>query len=338
MKTPKTPEKSQFAKSIRESDKVASPFLIKYSAVMTGKTGKPYMNLVLTDKTGDLEARIFDQIPQYHSQAVKDTYVWVEGNAQTFNGRIQVLIKSLSVLREDEVQPEDYVPETALKPDALYQELCGMIAGMQDPYYRSLMESIFVEDAEIADRVKRAPAAKSMHHAYPCGLLEHVVSILKMLDFLSKHYQPYVNRDLLLVGGLMHDLGKIWELQYERTTDYTTEGRLIGHLVMGVELIEKKIQALESQAGKLPGPFPTEHRLLAKHMVLAHHGKLEYGSPKEPACLEALLVHMIDDLDSKVNAIRVFTEQDSASGPWTLLNRQFERFFYKPEWARKPTV
>jgi 3'-5' exoribonuclease len=329
--------KTQFAKSVREGDKVSNPFLIKYSAVMTGKTGKPYMNVVLTDKTGDLEARIFDQVPQYHSQAVKDTFVQVEANAQSFNGRVQVIIKSLTVLREDEVDPEEYLPATTLNPEKLYVELKAMIASMSDPYYRALMESIFIEDEDVVARVKRAPAAKSMHHAYPVGLLEHVLSILKMLDFLSKHYEPYINRDLLLVGGLMHDLGKIFELQYERTTDYTTEGRLIGHLVMGVELIEKHIQKLEAQPGRLPGAFPVDHRLLAKHMVLAHHGKLEYGSPKEPACLEALVVHMIDDLDSKVNAIRVFIEQDSAPGAWTLLNRQFERFFYKPEWARPKT-
>ncbi|NDF15704.1 HD family phosphohydrolase, partial [bacterium] len=130
-------------------------------------------------------------------------------------------------------------------------------------------------------------------------------------------------------------LAKIWELQYDKVTDYTTEGRLLGHLVMGSELIEKKVQWLESQPGRLPGAFPVEKKLLAKHMVVAHHGKLEYGSPKEPACLEALIVHMIDDLDSKVNAIRVFIEQDAAPGAWTLLNRQYERYFYKPEWARK---
>lgn len=326
--------KTQFAKSLREQDRVSSPFLIKYSAVMTGKTGKPYMNVILTDKTGDVEARIFDNVPKYHSQAVKDTYVQVEGNAQSFNNRIQVLIKDLIVLREDEIDAEEYLPASFLNPEKLYAELKDKILSMKDPYYRALMEAIFLEDEEIAAKAKKAPAAKSMHHAYPVGLLEHVVSIFNILEFLAKHYEPYVNRDLLLLGGLMHDLGKIWELQYDKTTDYTTEGRLIGHLVMGVELIEKKVQLLE-QSGRLPGPFPTDHRLLAKHMVLAHHGKLEYGSPKEPACIEALIVHMIDDLDSKVNAIRVFTEQDTAAGSWTLLNRQFERFFYKPEWARK---
>jgi 3'-5' exoribonuclease len=241
----------------------------------------------------------------------------------------------MMVLREDEVSLDEFLPPTFLSPEKIYAELTALIHSMKDPFYKALMESIFLEDAEIATRMKKAPAAKAMHHAYPVGLLEHVVSICKTLDFLSQNYSPYVDRDLLFVGGMMHDLGKIWELQYEKTTDYTTEGRLIGHLVMGSELIEQKVQLLESVEGRLPGKFPIEKKLLAKHMVLAHHGKLEYGSPKEPACLEAQIVHMIDDLDSKVNAIRVFIENDAQAGSWTLLNKQFERFFYKPEWARK---
>jgi 3'-5' exoribonuclease len=326
--------KNQFSKTILDHDRISSPFLVKYSAVLVGKTGKPYMNVILTDKTGDLEARIFDQVPKYSAQATKDSYVMVEGEAKAFNGRIQVHIKDMTVLREDEVDAEEYLPASFLNPEKLYAELAGIISSMKDPYYRALMESIFITDADIVARFKRAPAAKSMHHAYPVGLLEHVLSICKMLDFLSAHYGHYVDRDLMLLGGLMHDLAKIWELQYEKTTDYTAEGRFIGHLVMGVELLEKKILEIET-AGTLPGPFPTEKKLLAKHMVLAHHGKYEYGSPKEPVCIEALLVHMIDDLDSKVNAIRVFTENDTAPGSWTLLNKQFERFFFKPEWARK---
>jgi len=323
MKYPKT----QYSKSIREQDRVSNPFLIKYSAVATGKTGKPYMNIILTDKTGDIEARVFDNVPKFNAQAVKDTFVQVEGQAQGFNGRIQIHIKDLQVLREDEIEMDEFMPPSFLNAEKIYGELKAIVESMQDPHYRALMQAILIDDAEIVPLLKKAPAAKSIHHAYPVGLLEHVVSIAKMLDFLAGHYSPYINRDLLLLGGFMHDLAKIWELQFERTTDYTTEGRLIGHLVMGVELIEKKAQAI--------GGIPEEKKLLAKHMVLAHHGKLEYGSPKEPACIEALIVHMIDDLDSKVNAIRVFTENDSQTGMWTLLNKQFERYFYKPEWARK---
>jgi 3'-5' exoribonuclease len=249
-----------------------------------------------------------------------------------YQGRRQIVINRLQVLREDEIDPKDFIAESTLDPEALYQQLLGYVDSMKDPFYKALAESVLRDDPEIADRMKRAPAAKSVHHAYRGGLLEHVVSIIGILDHLSAHYGKYLDRDLLFLGGFFHDIGKIWELSYERTTDYTTEGKLIGHLVMGVELVDRKIRELEAQSGRLPGSFPEEKKLLVKHLILAHHGELEYGSPKRPKCLEALVVHYIDDLDSKINAIRVFMEQDQTPGRWTSLNRMYERFFFKPDW------
>ena len=155
----------------------------------------------------------------------------------------------------------------------------------------------------------------------------------RILDALSSHYGKSLDRDLLFLGGFLHDIGKLWELSYDRVTDYTTEGKLIGHLVMGVELVERKVRELDAQTGRLPAPFPEEKKLLVKHLILAHHGELEYGSPKRPKCLEALVVHYIDDLDSKVNAIRTFIENDQSPGRWTGLHRMYERFFFKPDWA-----
>ena len=327
--------KSLFVKDLKDKTSIQSPFLIKFSAIQMGKTGKPYMNVVLQDKSGEVEARIWDDVAKYAGQAVKDTFVWVEGNCQAYQGRKQIVIKSLQVLREDEVQVIDYVPESSIDPEMLYKKLMAYVESMTDPYYKALAESILKDDADIVDRYKRAPAAKSMHHAYKTGLLEHVISITGILDHMAAHYAPYLDRDLLFLGGFLHDIGKLWELSYDRVTDYTTEGKLIGHLVMGVELVERKVRELDSQAGRLPGPFPEEKKLLVKHVILAHHGVLEYGSPKRPKCLEALMVHYIDDLDSKMNAIRVFTEQDLTPGQWTTFNRNYERFFFKPDWARE---
>ncbi len=326
-------EKIQFTRDLKDKDNVSSPFLIKFSAMAMGKNGKPYMNLVLTDKTGDIEGKIWEDVQSHLGQAVRDNYAFVEGRCQTYQGRRQVVVSRLQVLREDEVQPKDYLPEGHLDVEELYAKLLEYVASMQDPDYRALAEAVLRDDADIADRMKRAPAAKSVHHAYKGGLLEHVVSITSILDGLAKHYGKYVDRDLLFLGGFFHDIAKIWELNYERVTDYTDEGRLIGHLVMGSELVERKIQELEAQAGRLPGSFPQEKKLLVKHVILSHHGLLEYGSPKRPKCLEALIVHAIDDLDSKVNSIRVFIEQDQNPGRWTGLSKQYERFFYKPDWA-----
>jgi 3'-5' exoribonuclease len=326
-------EKSQFAKSLKDKDNVNAPFLIKFSALQVGKNGKPYMNLVLMDKSGEIEARLWEDAAKHAGQAVRDAFVQVEGRCQLYQGRRQLVVNRLAILREDEINPKDYLPESSLDAEALYAQLMGYVDSMQDPYYKALAEAVLRDDADIVDRVKRAPAAKSVHHAYKTGLLEHVVSIVGILDGLAKHYGKYVDRDLLFLGGFFHDIGKIWELNYDRVTEYTTEGKLIGHLVMGVELMNRKIQELEAQPGRLPGAFPEDKALLVKHVILAHHGILEYGSPKRPKCLEALLVHMVDDMDSKVNAIRCFVEQDQTPGRWTALNRQYERFFYKPDWA-----
>ena len=326
-------KKTQFIKDLKDKDVIGSPFLIKFSATAVGKNGKPYMNLIFMDRSGEIEARLWDDVTQYVGQAVRDAFVWVEGRCQTYQGRRQVVIQRLQILREDEVEMKEYLAESNLDAEGLYGKLLGYVETMKDPYYKALAEAIFKDDAEITDRVKRAPAAKSMHHAYKTGLLEHVVSITGLLDALAAHYGKYLDRDLLFLGGFLHDIGKIWELSYDRVTDYTNEGKLIGHLVMGVELVDRKIRELEAQSGRLPGTFPEDKKLLVKHLILAHHGKLEYGSPKEPHCLEALMVHMIDDLDSKVNAIGKFVEQDQNPGRWTLLNRQFGRFFYKPDWV-----
>lgn len=326
-------EKSQFVRDLKDKDVVAAPFLVKFSAVQVGKNGKPYMNLVFMDKSGEIEARLWDDVTRHAGQAVRDAFVRVDGRCQLYQGRRQIVVGKLAILREDEVNPKDYLPESLVDADALYEQLMGYVASMQDPYYKALAEAVLRDDAEVVDRVKRAPAAKSVHHAYKSGLIEHVVSITAILDGLAKHYGKYVDRDLMFLGGFFHDIGKLWELSYDRVTEYTTEGKLIGHLVMGVELMDRKIRELESQPGRLPGAFPVEKALLIKHVILAHHGILEYGSPKRPKCLEALLVHMVDDMDSKVNAIRCFIEQDQTPGRWTALNRQYERFFWKPEWA-----
>ncbi len=326
-----TISKSQFVKSLKDKDTVQAPFLIKYSAVATGKNGKAYMNLVLMDSTGEVEARLWDDVAQHAGQAVRDAFVQVEGRVQSYQGRLQVVISKMQVLREDQVQVEEYLPKSHLNADVLHRELLGYVDSMKDPYYKALAEAVLRDDADIVQRMKRAPAAKTMHHAYPVGLLEHVVSITKVLDFLASHYESSLNRDLLFLGGFFHDIAKIWELSYDRVTDYTMEGKLVGHIVMGVELVDRKIRELEAQPGRLPGLFPEEKKLLAKHLILAHHGKMEYGSPVLPQCLEALVVHYIDDLDSKMNAIGKFMEADQNPGPWTLLNRHYERFFYKGE-------
>lgn len=322
-------KKTQFVKALQDKAVVSNPFLVKFSQVAMGKNGKPYMNLILMDSTGEVEARVWEDAPRYSGQVVRDAYVQVEGKVQSYQGRLQVVVSRMELLREDQVEQAEFLPKSHLNAEVLYGELLELVASMKDPFYRALAEAVLRDDADVVSRLKRAPAAKTMHHAYPVGLLEHVVSIVRMLNFLAGHYGEAVDRDLLFLGGFFHDIAKIWELNYERVTDYTTEGKLVGHLVMGVELVDRKIRELEAQPGRLPGAFPERQKLLVKHMILAHHGKLEYGSPVVPQCLEALIVHYVDDLDSKVNHIRLFKEQDQTPGDWTALNKQHGRFFFK---------
>jgi len=328
--TPKT----QFISDLRDKDAVNTAFLVKYSAVASGKTGKPYLNLILMDRSGEVEARIWDDVSKFASMAARDAFVSVEGTCQLYQGRKQVVIKKLLSVREDQIKIQDFVRTSEMNVDDLYDQLVAYVNSMKDPFYQALARSILIDDAEIVDRVKRAPAAKTIHHAYRGGLLEHVISITGLLDFISQHYAPHLDRDLLFLGGFLHDIAKIWELSFDRGTDYTDEGKLLGHLVMGVELIERKVQEIDA-SGKLTEKFPNEKKLLVKHMIVSHHGKYEYGSPKLPQCLEAVIVHAIDDLDSKINAIKMFIEADTSTGSWTLLNKSFERYFFKPEWARK---
>lgn len=328
-------EKKLFVKDIQDKENIKSVFLVKHAAIITDKNGKAYMNLILSDKSGEVESRIWNDVPRASQHAVKENFVQVEAKCQLYQGRRQLVIQSIQFVREDEVDLKDYVVDSNVPVEKLYEELVTTIKSMTDPHYKALAESCFIEDADIKQRILIAPAAKSVHHAYRGGLLEHMVSITKVLNFMASHYGPYVDRDLLFLGGFFHDIGKIWELSYDKVTDYTTEGRLIGHLVMGTELVDRKIRELESIPGRLPSPFPNDKRLLIKHVILSHHGKLEYGSPKRPKCLEAWIVHSIDDLDSKIGAIVEFYKTDLTQGRWTQLNKAQERFFYKPDWAVK---
>lgn len=327
--------KTQFVEALKDGDSVAAPFLVKTSALAVDKNGKPYMVITYQDKTGEVEGRLWDNVADYAGQVVAGAIVHIEGRVQLYNGRRQLVAKRLRLLREDEVNLEDLLTKSRLDTKALYSQLLDMVDSMSDTYYKALAEAVLRDDAEIAERLKTAPAAKSVHHAYPGGLLEHIVSVSGLLSRVAEHYAPNLNRDLLLIGGFFHDICKIWEMNFDKVTEYTTEGRLLGHLVMGIELIDRKVREMDATPGRLPGVFPREHLLLAKHVIAAHHGQLDYGSPKRPKIIEAYIVHAIDDMDSKINQIWQFMAQDQTPGSWTALHRGFDRYFMKPESLRK---
>lgn len=320
MRSPPAMPKQRFTKELKDRDSVNDIFLVKHSAVVVAKNGKPYLNVVLTDRTGDLESRVWENAEAAFAVIAKGTFVRAEGKIATYQNKRQFIISGYSQVPAAQIEMKDFIAEAKCDVDALYLKLLEFARSIENPFSRELGLKILT-DPDVSVRLRQAPAAKSVHHAYRGGLLEHMVSITQLLDAFSKHYGKTLDRDLLLLGGFFHDIAKLWELDYNLTTDYTDEGRLVGHLVMGVELIERVMNTIDN--------FPRHLRLLLKHMILAHHGEYEYGSPKRPKIPEALVVHYIDDLDSKLNAIQGFIEKDENPGDWTALNKMYERYFYK---------
>jgi len=272
-------------------EEITGFFLVQQKEMRSNKNGEGYLSLVLGDETGAIDARVWDNletIPDFAAGAV----VKVKGRVQAHRGRNQLSVIQLRVAKSDEAKPGDFLPKSARDPEEMFGELRALIASIANPHLRGLLERVF-DDPSVAAQFKQAPAAKSMHHAFRGGLLEHVLSLCGMAERAASHYR-WIRRDLLLTGAILHDIGKIRELGYESSFFYTNEGQLVGHLVGGLELVREKMG---------PG-FPEDYRMLVEHMILSHHGHLEFGSPKEPMFPEALLLHYLDDLDSKMEAMR----------------------------------
>ena len=297
-------------------------FLVLSKQQRTTKTNKPYLSLMLADKTGQLEARVWEP---GDSRIAKDfdkgDIVKVRGCCSKFEDRLQVKIDQLRLAQLGEVEKSDMLPATGYDVNDLWRQLGNFIEGMSNSDLKALLRAI-LSDAGIAAAYREAPAARQLHHAWLGGLLEHVVSLLRLGDRVAAHY-PLLDRDLLLTGVILHDIGKIRELSWEIGFDYTIEGVLLGHIQMGVDLVEKAIAGLPN--------FPERLRTLVLHLILSHHGKLEFGSPKLPMIPEALVLNFIDDLDAKMQA--VISEFDKSAregrGPneltgrvWSLDNRQ----------------
>jgi 3'-5' exoribonuclease len=312
-----------FVEELKDKDAVDAVFLVRSKNTPVGKTGKSYLAVVLADKTGHIDGRAWDNIDVISTHFQVDDFVRVKGSVNVYQNRRQVIINQIAKVPRGEILPSDFLKVSTQDSDVMLKTLLAIVNGMKNKYLKSLcLETL--EDPEIQAKYIKCPAARTIHHAWIGGLLEHTLSICKIMLFLSTHYEG-VDLDMLIVGAIFHDIGKIWELSFDNNISYTNVGKLVGHLVMGSELIEKKASGIKG--------FPDDLKILCKHLVLSHHGKLEYGSPKLPMTLEALIVSFIDDFDSKVNALQTFLKQDSASSKgesWTGHNQIFERYFFKP--------
>jgi 3'-5' exoribonuclease len=287
-----------------ENQAVVAFFAVTSKQLRSRKDGGQYLAVTFGDRTGQIESRMWDNFADVASAFEEGDVVKVRGEVCRYNSRLQLNLEKLRPAAAEEFELADYVPHTHKDVEEMWSSLVRSVDSFSDPWLQTLLRS-FIDDPAFAVAFREAPAAKSLHHAWLGGLLEHVVSLLGICDLAAHHY-PEINRDLLLTGAILHDVGKLEELRWGTSFEYTLEGQLVGHIAIGYAMIERKL-------AKLPG-FPPSLRLLVEHMVLSHHGKLEFGSPKLPMIPEAILLHYLDDLDAKMHTMRSEFERHQAQG------------------------
>ena len=299
-----------------ENKVITSTFVVVAKQIKPKKTGEPYLALTLGDRSGQVEAKMWDNVEEVLEAFEQDDFLKVKGLINKYKNRFQLTIHKLRKLGESEIDFADYLPKTTKDIDQLWQTLGNFVAAIQNPHLKSLVQA-FMADPEIAAAYRNAPAAKTLHHAYIGGLLDHVVSLFRSCDLICRNY-PQANRDLLFTGAFLHDIGKIHELTYNRSFTYTNRGQLLGHMIIELEMLQAKLALV-------PG-FPGELKTLVEHLIISHHGEYEFGSPKLPMFPEALMLHYLDDLDSKMEAMRAHFEREAGlDSPWTSYNASLGR-------------
>ncbi len=314
--------KSPNVAELEASQAVTATFLVLAKEIRQKKTGEPYISLTLGDRTGDIDAKMWDNVGEVLETFERDDFVRVKGLVQVYQNKPQLTVHKLTRVDEREIDFADFFPASERDPEEMFAELQGIISSLGNPHLKALLENLFA-DPDIARRYRTAPAAKAIHHAYLGGLIEHVLSMATLARLVAPRY-PQVDLDLLLTGVILHDLGKIFELSYGRSFSYSDDGQLLGHIQIGLRMIDEAIRAA-------PG-FPPRLRALVAHMILSHHGEMEFGSPKAPMFAEALLLHHLDNLDSKMECMRATAEKDqNINGNWTSYNSALERCVLKKE-------
>lgn len=305
----------KYIEALREGERITEVYLCKQKQTATSKAGKQYENVILQDRTGTLDAKIWDPDSSGIEEFEVLDYIQVTGDVSSFQGKLQMSIKRVRKSREGEYDPKDYIPVTDKDVEKMYQELLDYIESIGNPYLKELLHRFF-HDATFAKHFKRHSAAKSVHHGFSGGLLEHTLSVTRNCDFFAKNY-PFLNRDLLLSAAIFHDIGKLKELSTFPANDYTDSGQLIGHIVIGAEWVGEGIKSI-------PG-FPTVLANELRHCILAHHGELEYGSPKKPALIEAMALNFADNLDAKMETFwEALKPVQEGSLEWQGYNRFLE--------------
>ncbi len=312
----------RYISDIREGENVVDIFLCADKQVLKTRAGKTYYSVKLQDKTGIGDAKIWD-LSDGIREFQKGQYIKVDASVVSFQGSIQFNIRRVRVADEGEYEPTDYVPTTAFDINKMYDEFVGYIEEMDDQWLKRLASEFFVFDKKFKEAFKKHSAAKRVHHAFYGGILEHTLGMLRMAKFIADNY-PIMNRSLLYSGVMFHDIGKLKELSDFPIIDYTDEGQLVGHIIIGVEWLTEKINAIDG--------FPKTLANQLKHMIIAHHGELAYGSPKKPGLIEAVALHYIDNIDAKVKTFETLLDEGDSSEDWLGYERLFETSLRRTRW------
>lgn len=310
--------KKRFVSQIGPGETVNDIFVLSEKTLSQKRDGNPFLNVVLSDKTGSAKGVVWDNVNQIAEGVSGGDFVRVMASAGEYRGSIQLVVKQMTALPAGSVDPADFLPATTRNVDGMFDRLKQITASMENLHFKKLIES-FWNDDHFAQTFKAAPAAKKMHHAYIGGLLEHTLSMALLADRIAGHYGG-INRDLLLAGVMLHDIGKTREFEYGARIDYSDEGRLLNHIVIGLGMIDERLHRIEG--------FPDEQACILKHLVVSHHGSREFGSPEPPKTIEAVMLYYIDEMDSKVSGIRDFIASEDPNAPWTSFHRILERHFY----------
>ncbi|MGH9747369.1 MAG: 3'-5' exoribonuclease YhaM family protein [Candidatus Acidiferrales bacterium] len=308
--------KTLYVSGLQDGQAVTAQFLVREKEIRTSaRTGSSWLQLELGDRTGTIPAKMWDNFAAIASTFECDDVVQIRGRVKLYNGQKELTLEAVIPSSERDYELADFLPHTKFDVEELYSRLRAAVAEMKNPFLQKLLSS-FIDDPAIASKLKRAPAAMTMHHAFIGGLLEHVVSLVGLARDVARHY-PELDSDLLLTGVVLHDIGKIDELRYTRGIEYTTEGRLLGHIMIGAGMVQERIKSI-------PG-FPAPLAVLVEHMILSHHGTHEFGSPSLPQVREAVALNFIDDLDSKMAAMGATIDSLPGDDQWTGRNPSLRR-------------
>jgi 3'-5' exoribonuclease len=311
--------KKKFVADIVANETIQDTFVLAEKTSAQKRDGSAFLTIVLADRSGRIRGVLWDNVEACAAAVSAGDFVCVHATAGEYRGALQLVVKSIGAVSPETISPADYLPTTTRDVEQMFSRLRAITDTLKTPMLKALMDAFWADETFVR-QFKKAPAAKKMHHAYIGGLLEHTLSMVMLADRIAVHYGG-VDRDMLLAGAVLHDIGKVREFSYSHHIDYTDEGRLLSHIVIGVQMVEAKIQSIQD----FPAPLAT----MVKHLIVSHHGAREFGSPELPKTIEAVLLNCVDEIDSRINAIREFMATEATGeGSWTSYHRLLERHFY----------